>query len=279
MLITALYRCHDFNVEKFLKVIENLTSTSKNKNHIIVGDFNINILSSESVSENLQNITYSYGFLPMFRTITRPNENGGSCIDNMYVKTDSSFHAIKYSQIFPDHFPLLCAFNCIEAKEKCESYIYKTNFNKLDKVCNRINWEKYETIDDPNTAMESLICDINYCVKKATVRKLKRKLKFRKPWMTTGISVSIEKKEVLFNLWNENKGSLILKNEFKKYNYLLSKIIKKAKTMYEIKKAEKSYKNSKNVWGYFNEKMGKKKSKKRLKKLRRRMLYLRTPRK
>ena len=41
---------------------------------------------------------------------------------------------------------------------------------------------------------------------------------------------------MLFNLWNENRGSLILKNEFKKYNNQLSKIIKKAKTMYEIKK-------------------------------------------
>lgn len=65
--------------------------------------------------------------------------------------------AIKRSQIFPDHYPLFCTFNDNEAKTKGNSYIYKTNYKNLEKICRKIEWTKYENKDDPNMTIEYLI--------------------------------------------------------------------------------------------------------------------------
>jgi hypothetical protein len=53
--------------------------------NFIIGDFNI-ILNAEIESEELLNHFLTNGCIPLSKSITRPNDNGGTSIDNMYVK-------------------------------------------------------------------------------------------------------------------------------------------------------------------------------------------------
>lgn len=261
LLITAIYRCHDFNENRFIEVINQIVKISKEKNHILIGDFNINILNSCNTSEELLNTCFAGGYMPMFRTITRPNESGGSCIDNMYIKSDLFLNAIKHTQVFPDHYPLFCAFNNADKGVNKNNFFFKIDYNLLIKACNQTDWYKYTLIENPNIATDVLIKDINLCIEQSTIKVKKSKLKFRKTWMTPGIFKSIRHKEFLYNLSKKYKESVEFKNDYKLYNNLLKKVIDKAKELYEIKQAEISCKNTKNMWNYINNKMGNKKSK------------------
>uniref|UniRef100_A0ABD2VZ34 Reverse transcriptase domain-containing protein n=1 Tax=Trichogramma kaykai TaxID=54128 RepID=A0ABD2VZ34_9HYME len=99
------------------------------KNHIIAGDYNINILSNEPKPEELSNECLSHGYLPLFNSITIPNENDGTCIANFYAKSPIDLKAIKHSQVFADHYPLFCDFNIIKPSTNRIDYFHKLNIN------------------------------------------------------------------------------------------------------------------------------------------------------
>ena len=97
---TEMYRCHDitktefnYNLSKFLKI--NVIKNSEN--HIIVGDFNIDILYNNiSNYDEIVNTTHQKflnnllenEYSPCFLGFTRPNgTNKGSCIDNIFIKS------------------------------------------------------------------------------------------------------------------------------------------------------------------------------------------------
>lgn len=262
ILISAVYRCHELSEAKLIESMHKIMSNKKIKHHFIIGDFNINLLKNDDFSNTLLNNCFSAGYCPLFKTITRPNENEseGTCIDNMYVKTTMEITSLKHAQLFNDHFPLICAFNCnsIMSSDNPNPIKKIVNHKKLLKIASKIDWSKYEFIQDPNIAIDTLVNDINYCIHKATFTKLMNKVKARKPWITAAILKSIEHKELLYKIWVNNKQSQKLKTEYKIYEKILQKVLKAAKNSYEIDKAKKSSGDSKKLWTYINDKLGKK---------------------
>ncbi|KAL7287653.1 hypothetical protein TKK_0018294 [Trichogramma kaykai] len=128
ILVMAIYRCHDFSKTDFINVIKKIIKNME-KNHIIAGDYNINILSNEPKPEELSNECLSHGYLPLFNSITIPNENDGTCIANFYAKSPIDLKAIKHSQVFADHYPLFCDFNIIKPSTNRIDYFHKLNIN------------------------------------------------------------------------------------------------------------------------------------------------------
>lgn len=262
ILITALYRCHDFDKKDFIIAMKKIIGNNKHKHHFVVGDFNVNILEIDIDSEELLNNFLSFGYCPMFNTITRPNDSGGTCIDNFYNKSEINLTALKHTQILPDHYPIFCAFNCENEASYKINYIMKVNYNKLFIETSCIHWAKYESIKDPNIGINLLIADIKTCIVSATNKIKKSKLIIRKPWITPALLKSIKHKEHLYNLYKINKNCHNLKKEYMDYNKLLQKLIREAKNRHEIHIAEKSSKDPRKLWSYVNEKLGKKKQKK-----------------
>lgn len=258
--ITAMYRCHDLEETIFLNNLKQIMDKNKSKHHFIVGDFNINILESNEISNNFLENCYSAGYLPLFKKITRPNDNTGSCIDNFIVKSDLNLNGFIHTQLFTDHYPLICAFNTennngshgTRSKHKIIKY------NKLVDLISKVNWLAYDEIDDPNFAINTLIQDIQTCIENASFFPKKSQNKIRKSWLTPGILKCIKHKELLYKLWQGNKQSVILKSDYKKYEKILNKVLKFLKSRYEIEKAEKNCHDSKKMWSYINNKLGKK---------------------
>lgn len=65
------------------------------KNNLIIGDFNIDINSDETIDQELLQMLLKNGYYPGFNDITRPNINyisRGNCINNCYIK----LHKIRY---------------------------------------------------------------------------------------------------------------------------------------------------------------------------------------
>lgn len=77
------------------------------------------------------------GFKPGFRTITRPsdhNTNEGSCIDNIFIKTNSmDTKPFKYCNLFNDHYPLFLSIKKIRHKNEKQNYQF-INYSKLFKI-------------------------------------------------------------------------------------------------------------------------------------------------
>lgn len=258
LLVTALYRCHDFSKIEFNKTIKKILD-NKEENHLIVGDYNINILNMDCESEELLNSCYAAGYLPLFNTVTRPNESGGSCIDNMYAKSNFELKAYKHAQVFPDHYPLLCGIDLNSTNNILSEHLYKVNYNKLLSASVSMDWSACTVLNDPDAMIDLFIEKIQYCIKISTYKIKKKKLIYRKPWMTSAIFESISHKEYLYNLWKNDKNSRFLKTQYKNYEKQLQKIIRAAKADHDVKIAEKSVNDSKKLWKFINTKLGKKK--------------------
>lgn len=61
---TGLYRCHDIPILAFNEAIKKFLNVSKSKNHKIFGDFNIDLLSNNSESNDFLFSMLEKGFLP-----------------------------------------------------------------------------------------------------------------------------------------------------------------------------------------------------------------------
>lgn len=128
MKISAIYTSHDVPKTEFvLSVKKFLEKNRKLKNHCIIGDFNIDIMYKESqkyennINQEFLNNFLTYEYVPWFQGITRPSSvgQGGTCIDNFYIKTNiSNVNAYKITNPFNDHFPLLVTFSEIRLPKK-----------------------------------------------------------------------------------------------------------------------------------------------------------------
>ena len=86
------------------------------KRNAIIGDFNIDILELNLRSQEHINNFMEAGFYPGFTGVTRPSdkERGGSCIDNIFIKSNSiKTRAYKLNTSISDYFPLFMTIDKI----------------------------------------------------------------------------------------------------------------------------------------------------------------------
>ena len=109
-----MYRYHDVTKEDFVNSVkEYICSNNHKKNHAIVGDFNINLLAADNLTEDFLSNFLDRGYMPYFNGITRPNESGGTCIDNFFIKSNfCNLISFTYTNRFTDHYPI---FVCLKS--------------------------------------------------------------------------------------------------------------------------------------------------------------------
>ena len=92
--ISGVYRSHDAEKKTFTHFSNKFMKQNfKVKYHVIIGDFNIDILGPENDNCEFLLDCLDNGYCPLFDTITRYNLNEnrvkeGSCTDNIFMKTD-----------------------------------------------------------------------------------------------------------------------------------------------------------------------------------------------
>lgn len=240
-----------------------LDSKRKANNHLIIGDFNIDLLKQDKVELKHLNSLLEGEFRPGFQTITRPSTNDnsmGSCIDNIFIKSKSfKDKSFKYENLFNDHYPLFLNIEKINYQKTKESYHY-INYNKLNRIAVKIDWSSILSLQNPNDATDLLINKIDSCVQKAK-RLSKRKTKKcneipRSNWITKSIIISCKRKEMLYNVLKLEPNNESLKIEYKNYSKILGRVIKQAKNMYEKREIEKFAGDQKRLWEIVNRKLG-----------------------
>lgn len=267
--ISSLYRSHDLSCAEFGLNFKNYLELKKNiANHIIIGDFNINIRDCNAISIDFLNNLLEKSFIPGFTNTTRParmSTDAGTCIDNMFIKTDFlNTKAITLRISITDHYPLILEikegtirYNTKSVKET--NYYY--NYNKLYNEALQIDWASYLTNKDPNELINDMIKDIQSCKDKAKYiyHNKKNKKSPRKDWITKAIIKSCSTKEILYKKLKNNPDCDRLSTQYKNYIKTLDKVIKDAKIKYNKKNIEEKKNDPKKLWAYVNSKIGKKK--------------------
>lgn len=262
--ISALYRCHDLSKTEFVDNLKTFLHNKRNvKNHLIIGDFNMNILNPDALTEEYINNFLEYGYKPSFNSVTRPDRlmNHGSCLDNIFIKTNSvKFTPLKLSIIFPDHYPIMVGFNGSVHEIKHNKNLSYIDYKKLLKYGSEVNWMQLY-IDDPNEFSELLIKHIQDCIERASCSKrVTNKVKSFKPrnaWITPGIITSCNKREKLYKQAKSDPTNISLSNQYKEYSKILDKIIKDAKIKYERNLIESNLNNQNKLWSIIKGKLGK----------------------
>ena len=263
--VSSMYRSHGLHDTEFiLKVNQYLQQKRNVKNHLIIGDFNIDIKIQNTISQNFLNNFLENGFYPGFTDTTRPyniTTESGTCIDNIFIKTTTiNTSTFKLLTLITDHYPLFIdikkpLFNIDTEKKKSN---YSLNYKKLAIIASQTYWTEYKQIDDPNEAINLVIDGITQCQEKSKRNRVKDNYPPRKEWITSALLKSCKEKDKLYKQLKRNPANDRLQSEYKNYVKCLNKVIKDAKIKYEKDTIEKNSYNPRQLWKIINSKLGNK---------------------
>ena len=233
-----------------------------------MGDFNIDILNHETISQEFSHILLENGCCPGFCNITRhfgKTGNSKTCIDNIFIKLDKIAYKTFTLRIpLTHHFPLFMSLNQIRTIENLHT-IKRINYNKLRADSSTINWSELLQINDSNIALNNLIDKIKICLSKAEYTKKTNKTNIMKPredWVTKTIMILSKTKENLYKIWKKDSNNKRKREEYKKFTNILKDIVNVAKESYDKRLIESSMNNITSMWNVINHIIGKNSKKK-----------------
>lgn len=261
-IFSAIYRNHKIDIKLFLSDLNiYLNNNNKTKNHYIFGDMNIDILDNNyeknkynSNIDTYLNDLHEHGFISVVNNITRPSKNhdGGTCIDHIFLKStwyNKKYTSIIYENNISDHF---ITFLKIEKFiNTTQPNLNKINHKKLFNLAAKTNWDEVCHLDDVNVAIDTLINKVKKLVKESEY-KINNKAKKRKPWITRGLIKSCKTKEKLYKIWRNDRRNSDKKSAYKRYNYHLNILLKKASDAHRNNEILKIKNDNRKFWQFAN---------------------------
>ena len=251
VLCGVIYRQHDKPVN-FLEYLEEvLEKYSDGKNVYILGDFNIDLLKTETCnfSHDFLLSLQSHLFVPTIDKPSRVHHNSASLIDNIF--TNNLEHSIYSGNIvsdISDHYSQFCITSSttqstikINKKVRCFSAFSKDQFLK---ELSNIDFTSTGNVDQ---MFSSFFKNLNKIVNKHAPLKRLSKRKQRqmsKPWITQGIRSSIKVKNKLLMCGNSSK--------YKLYRNKISDLIRISKKLYFHSFFNDNIKNIRKTWEGIN---------------------------
>lgn len=229
----------------------------ENKNVIILGDININILdASNSVCSEYMSCFSSYGFQSLISVPTRCSNRGSeSLLDHILSNFVTSPTVGVIETLITDHFPV---FLCFDTRPIT---INKPNFRtffdreKYFDLISNTDWSPIFNCSDPEVALDQFCTVINCAVNNCTtVNQSNWKYSSpRAPWLTTSLLRSLRKKDNLYKKTKRQPFNDKLKTRLNNYGKILSLVLKRAKRKYYEKRLQECGNDVKKKWKILNE--------------------------
>ena len=243
IMVGCVYRHPSMEVNEFNSLFLNTLSenllSEKNKEIVLMGDFNIDLLKYEkdhNTADFLDQM-YSASLVPHITSPTRITSHSRTLIDNIF-SMDISENAISGNNVttISDHLAQFLFLPIDQFKTNNNKNIYQHNFKSFNQQIflediQYLNWKNVLELEKKDVdysfdkfflIVETLL-DIYAPIQKLT--KAGSKLK-SKPWLTRGIMTSIKKKNIIYKKFIKAENSTeknILYNEFKCYRNLITK--------------------------------------------------------
>lgn len=209
LILGCIYRSPSSSLCDFLRHLSKVLSelTFENKNVVIVGDVNINLLDTYSTSyANYTDCFSGLGFESLVDCPTRVAPHGtGTLIDHVLSNMASPPCVGVVDTDITDHFPIFLTFKNITHKRNIS---YSTSVFSSDSFVEAISttdWVPVMSMCDPDAALRAFCSSFLLSVSTNTrTVQCKKKYKYpHNPWMTNGLLISLRKKENMYK-----KGSI-----------------------------------------------------------------------
>ena len=156
----------DFLDNNLLPLLEKLSN--ENKQILIMGDFNINLLNyDDKNTANFFDTKFSYSYLPFINTLTRVTGHSKTLIDNIfYNKPMLNITAGKISSVISDHqiqFLIEPSSTNTKLEQTCKLQRCYNNFDKIKfkNDLRKISWKEHCSNPELNVALEHFLQLIN----------------------------------------------------------------------------------------------------------------------
>lgn len=258
-ILASVYHSPSSSYSDFCSQLEEILSvlTNENKNIIICGDININILNPNCQScADYTNCLFSYGFSSLIDVPTRC-DTSGSCtlIDHIFSSSSSDYTTGVIDYSITDHYPL---FFFLGGARRTQSHQYsKSSFNealfirKVQGTC----WNSVFQESCPERAYSVFLSTITNYISECTdhVSFKHRFSSPRNPWITNALLQSIIKKNNLHKKVKLQPFNTALRTKFKNYSNILSGILKRAKRDYYERRIIQNGTNTRRNWELIKE--------------------------
>lgn len=264
ILISCVYRKCGGDITIFNEqMAEILKLTKSRKSHYLCGDFNIDLLKTNSHTPSMSfvDLMFSHGFLALINRPSRITSVSNTLIDNIFVNDvtvcNNIYSGLLVSDI-SDHLPIFSICSLAIPRDTGQLYRSKRSVNSanIDAFKQSLithNWS-FVVNRDVNTAYRNFVIDFvslfnKHCPLKRVCIKSKE---LNKPWFTNGLRNACLKKQHLYKdfLKKRTKES---EDRYKMYKNKLINIMRKCERNYYVN-AVKLYKdNVKQMWNVLND--------------------------
>lgn len=270
IILGVLYRSpshnsvHEFN--NFIDSVLESFKNYKNKEIIIVGDTNIDLIKSENnaLTNAYLDSFISNSFIPKISLPTRVTNNSATLIDHIFQKiSDVPTYQGTIPVDITDHYINFISLDLTDPDVSLEKNVTyrvqnEASMNSFKNALNDANWDDVINSSNVDTAYNSFI-DIYTKImnEKLPVRTSKFNRKFHKikPWITKGIITSMKQRYKL-SIKLKKTRDLVRRQEeeikYKRYRNCLNKLIRAAKQLHWTNSFKSCEKDIKATWKQIN---------------------------
>jgi hypothetical protein len=270
IVIGVIYRIPDKDVNIFNTKFNNVLIDIKNNNKLcyLLGDYNINLLNSNSHSQTQDFVDncFTNGCIPMINKPTRITQYSATLIDNIITNNILNISCIQGLLLtdISDHLPVVY-INKDNRLQETDVTIKKRllnirNINKFKSRLSEFSFEDLYKIENGQEATSYFCNQINSLYDQCfPVKTLKKRYCFRKPWLTDGLRNSIKCKNKLYRIYMKTK-SLVDHKRYKMYRNKLHHLLRSSERRYYQELLGYNKDNLRKTWMVIKEIINKKKS-------------------
>lgn len=244
----------------------------KRKNIYICGDFNINLLNSETHkgTRDFIDFLYSLGVYPLINKPTRIAFGSATLIDNIFTNNlqNNHFSGLLINDI-SDHLPIFTVqLSSLERKSFTKYITYRNTDDEAIRAfrsaLDKENWANLLNNDDVNICYDNFLNKFltlynEYC----PVKQIKAtKHSVYKPWFTKGLKNACKKKNHLYARYLSSNCTQALE-KYKKYKNKLTQILRSCEKHHFDKILKEQSNNIRGTWKILNSIIGKNKNQKK----------------
>ena len=268
VLISCMYRSPGGNVDNFNTFLSNFIGHIGNKNFIMCGDYNINLLNNvtHKPTQEFIDTLLGSGIYSLIDLPTRVASNSSTLIDNIFTNIFvKSKNGVLIDDTVSDHLPI---FSCMALNNKSKKHGSKYKFVRCMSEKNFLNfnsdlikqdWGLVYDADSANSAYENFIDIVkklfenNFPYVKVNCKKFNNK-----PWLTKSLLKCCRRKNNLYKKFITCR-SVESELKYKQYKNRLTNILRQCEKQYYNEILYKNSKNTKNTWHILNDIMNRKK--------------------
>ena len=271
----TIYRHPNGNVKHFIESIEHIFSNmNDNAFYIIAGDFNINLLNiNDENTTKYVNGFLEANFIPCINLPTRFCDTTATLIDHIMIKVPRKLIQSKVSAgnlltDITDHLPNFVFINTKIKINNKRPYVRLFTKRKIAKfLADTENISPMVSLQN-STLTHEIASDSyrefitnfkNLLDQYFPLVKLSRSKAKNKPFVTSGIRVSIKHRDKLYQKYLNNKTDLN-KRVYRKYANKLTDVLRASEVMHYKKQLKDHSGNSQSLWKIFGKILNSKKS-------------------